>query len=144
MILIALILISCENHESQQYDPDLAEKYGADDYGMSQYVVAFLKAGPNRQQDSAKAAALQKAHLQNIQHLANEGKLLIAGPFMDDDEVRGIYIFNTKSVEEARKLTATDPAIEAGSLEMELRPWYGTAAVKMVNDWHAKLAKENP
>ena len=30
------------------YDPELAAGLGADDYGMRRYVMAFLKAGPER------------------------------------------------------------------------------------------------
>ncbi len=126
-----------------QYDAQLAEKLGADAYGMRSYVMAFLKAGPNREQDDETAEKLQRAHLDNIQKLAGEGKIALAGPFLDDGELRGIYIFNVTSVEEARALTATDPAIKAGRLEMELHPWYGSAAVQMVNQWHGRIAQKN-
>jgi uncharacterized protein YciI len=85
---------------------------------MRQYVMAFLKAGPNRSQDSATAAQLQRAHLDNIFRLADEGKLILAGPFLDKGEIRGIYVFDVKTVEEAAALTATDPAIQAGRLVM--------------------------
>ena len=125
------------------YDAALAQKLGADDYGMRQYVMAFLKKGPNRSSDAATAQALQKAHLQNINRLAEEGKLVVAGPFLDKGDVRGIYIFNVTSIEEAQKLTETDPAIQAGSLVMELHPWYGSAALMQVNDTHKKLEKKN-
>jgi uncharacterized protein YciI len=110
---------------------------------MKQYVMAFLKSGPNRNQDAATAEKIQKAHLENIQRMAAEGKLVIAGPFMDDFEVRGIYIFNVATLEEARKLTQTDPAIIAGRLVMELHLWYGSAALMQVNATHKKLEKKN-
>ena len=93
------------------YNLLLAQHLGADNYGMKQYVMAFLKAGPNRSQDEETAAKLQTAHLKNIQRLAVEGKLLLAGPFLDDGNVRGIYIFNVTTLDEAEKLTQTDPAI---------------------------------
>ena len=76
--------------------------------------------------------------------MAEEGDLLLAGPFMDSGEFRGIYLFNVKTVEEARELTKTDPAIRAGALEMELHPWYGTAALMKVNEIHSKISRENP
>ena len=76
----------------------------------------------------------------NIHRPADEGKLLLAGPFMGG-EIRGIYIFDVTTVEEARELTATDPAIKAGRLEMELRPWFGSAAVREVNSIHERIAK---
>jgi uncharacterized protein YciI len=110
---------------------------------MKTYVMAFLKAGPNRSQDSVEAAKLQRAHLDNITRMAEAGNLLIAGPFLDDGEVRGIYIFNVKTIEEARKLTATDPAIQAGRLEMELHPWYGPASIGLTKEISEKITKKN-
>ena len=120
-------------------DTALAKSLGADDYGMKQYVMAFLKAGPNRDYSEAEAAELQKAHMDNIVRMAHDGDLVLAGPFLDGGEIRGIYIFNVKTVEEARKLTETDPAIKAGSLVMELHPWYGSAALMKVNEIHEML-----
>ena len=128
--------------KSSGFDAHAAKEYGADQYGMKKYVMAFLKKGPNRDYDSATAAELQIAHLKNIDRMAEEGKLVIAGPFLDDGEIRGIYIFNVETVEEAEELTNTDPAIKAGSLIMELRPWYGSAALVPVNDIHKTLAEQ--
>ena len=120
-------------------DTALARKLGADEYGMRPYVMAFLKSGPNRSQDKEEAQRLQKAHLDNIVRMANAGQLAVAGPFLDNGEVRGIYIFNVATVEEAKALTETDPAIQAGRLVMELHPWYGSAALLLVNDLHNSL-----
>jgi uncharacterized protein YciI len=129
--------------ETAGYDPVLAKQLGADGYGMKVYVMAFLKRGPNRSQDSTTAANMQKTHLENINRLANEGKLVLAGPFMDNTDVRGIYIFNVTTVEEARKLTETDPAIQAGRLTMELHQWYGSAAIMQLNSLHKRVEKKN-
>ncbi len=60
------------------YDSTYAAQLGADDYGMKPYVMAFLKAGPDRSQDKETAAALQKAHLENIMRMAEEGTLVLA------------------------------------------------------------------
>ncbi len=127
--------------EVSLYDEMLAKSVQADEYGMRKYVMAFLKAGPNRDQDSLTAVNLQKAHMDNIGRLAEEGKLSLAGPFLDNGNLRGIYIFNVESIEEAKKLTASDPAIQAGRLIMELHPWYGSAALIKVNEIHKKLSK---
>lgn len=126
-----------------QYDAALAKKLGADDYGMHKYIMAFLKTGPTKITDKAKRIALQKAHLKNISKLANEGKLVVAGPFMDEGEIEGIFIFNVATIEEARALTETDPAIKAGTLIMELRPFYCSAALLEITGIHKKLAKVN-
>lgn len=154
-LLILVLLIGCESNSVENknpnsteqenhsaYDSLLASQLGADDYGMKQYVMAFLKRGPNRDHDSATAAQLQRAHLDNIFRLADEGKLILAGPFSDDGDIRGIYIFDVKTVEEAEALTSTDPAIKAGRLVMELHPWYGSAALMKVVEISKKITKE--
>jgi uncharacterized protein YciI len=153
-IAVIIILAGCnsnpaalknENEQSTEevtYDSVLAQKLGADAYGMKQYVMAFLKTGPNRDQDSATAAQLQRAHLDNIFWLADEGKLILAGPFLDKGEIRGIYVFNVTTVEEAADLTSTDPAIKAGRLVMELHPWYGPAALMQVVEISNRISKE--
>ncbi len=127
--------------EPNGYNQALAEKLGADDYGMKTYVMAFLKAGPNRSTDSLEAAQLQRAHLDNIIRLAEQGTLVLAGPFMGDGEIRGIYVFDVESIAEAEELTSTDPAIQKGSLVMELRQWYGSAAIMEVNRIHEQIAR---
>lgn len=141
-ITVLLMLSGLLGCQPKGFDAELANKLQADEYGMKSYVMAWLKAGPNRSQSPEEAASLQKAHLENIGRLADEGKLILAGPFLDDGEVRGIYIFNVSSIEAAEELTATDPAIQAGRLKMELHPWYGSAALQMLNEWHPKVAKE--
>lgn len=130
--------------QPEGYDADLATELGADDYGMRRYVMAFLKRGPNRPQDPDAAAALQRAHMENIVRLADQGVLVMAGPFMDNGDIRGIYIFAVDTVEEARALTATDPAVQAGSLVMELHPWYGSAALMQMAELHARIARLSP
>lgn len=133
--------VANDNLIETTYDSLLAQRLGADDYGMRQYVMAFLKKGPNRPEDPKEAEILQKKHLENIGRLAEEGKLVVAGPFLDDGELRGIYIFNVKTVEEAVMLVNSDPAIQTGSLLMELHPWYGSAALVDVNTIHNKIKK---
>lgn len=149
IVCFTCLFLSCEeanNNNSEmntKYDESLAHSVGADDYGMKKYVVAFLKAGPNRERSEEEVIALQKAHLDNIGRLAEEGKLVVAGPFLDDGELRGIYIFNVETMEEAKALTESDPAIQAGSLVMELKPWYGSASLMLVKDYHNKLKKKD-
>lgn len=135
-------LVESYNSDGLVFDSLLAQEVGADPYGMRQYVMAYLKAGPNRDQDSLEAARIQRAHLDNITRMANEGKLVLAGPFMDDFEVKGIYIFAVETVEEAEALTNSDPAVQAGRLVMELHPWYGSAALMMLGELHSKVAKQ--
>ena len=144
LIMPVLKAISQQNHPSvpANYNAELAQKLGADDLGMKNYVIAFLKSGPVKLTDSLQISELQKAHLKNITHLADEGKLLLAGPFLDNEPLRGIFIFDVASVEEARQLTSTDPAVKAGTLVMELHPWYGSAALKEIPNLHRQIQKK--
>lgn len=159
LFLFAVTLLSCQpGHSGEEttapsevlkdsissgYDAALARDLGADAYGMKTYIMAFLKRGPKRSADSTVAANLQRAHLDNITRLVEEGKMVMAGPFLDDGDVRGIYIFDVATIEEARKLTETDPAIKAGSLVMELRPWYGSAALKEMKKVHERIQEKD-
>jgi len=129
--------------QNSVYDSVLAKKLGADEYGMKKYVMAFLKTGPVQLKDSVQRRQLLMAHLKNIQRLAKEGKLIVAGPFMDNQKIEGIFIFNVESVEEAKELTATDPAVKAGALEMELHPWYGSASLVEIPALHGKVQRKS-
>ena len=91
---------------------------------MKTYVMAFLKAGPNRLKDSAARAELQKAHLANINRLAEIKKLVVGGPFGDNSDYRGILVFRVGSLKEAEELANTDPMIKIDRLKLELHPWH--------------------
>lgn len=123
------------------FNSELANQLGADDYGMRKYTLAFLKKGPNRNLSKEEATRLQRAHLDNIYRMVENGTLILAGPFLDDGEIRGIYIFNIDSVEKAQQIAESDPAIKAGSLSLEIHPWYGSASLMKVNEIHNQIAK---
>lgn len=93
-------------------------------FRLKQYFMVFLKRGPNKSLDSLQLQELQKKHLANINKLAEEKKLVIAGPFGDDTELRGIFILDVPTIEEAIRLTESDPAVQAGRLVMEVHPWF--------------------
>lgn len=141
--LTILLHTSAFSQKQTAYDSVLAKKLGADDYGMRQYVMAFLKTGPAKISDSAQRSQIMQGHMKNIGRMAEEGKLVLAGPFMDDTELAGIYIFNVTTIEEAKKLTETDPAVKAGVFIMELHPWYGSAALMQVVPTHYTLQKKS-
>ena len=144
MLIPVSLVFSQQNNRTPdvKYNAELANKLGADELGMRNYVIAFLKSGPVKLTDSIQRTELQKAHLKNIVRMADEGKLIIAGPFLDNQPLRGIYIFDVATVEEARELAATDPAIKAGTLVMELHLWYGSAALKELWALHKQIQKK--
>src|SRR5688500_18298407 len=86
--------------------------------------LAFLTRGDKCTPEKTPATeAIQKAHLENINKLAEMKKLVVAGPFGDHGRLRGIFVFKVDSIDEARSLAATDPAVEAGRLALQIHPW---------------------
>jgi len=149
--ILTLVILCCLGYtataqsQNPNYNKALADSLGADDYGMKQYVLAILKTGSNTTTDKEKLNQYFRGHMENIGKLAKEGKLVVAGPLgKNDNNYRGIFILNTKTIEEARKMVETDPAVKAKVFDVELYPWYGSAALPMYLDTHNQISKENP
>ena len=130
-----------ENAAPAKFDAELAKKVGADEHGMRKYVLAILKTGPRDAHVKGDArTALFKGHFDNMNRLAAEGKLAVAGPFNDPKKkYRGLFILAVSTVEEARALAATDPTVKAGVLIVEYVPWYGSASLMLSNELHEKV-----
>lgn len=128
------------------YDAKLAEKLGADNYGMKSYIFVILKTGPNQSTDKTFISNSFRGHLENINLLVEEEKLIIAGPFgKNGNNFRGIFILNNVStIEEAKELLQTDPAIKEGLLEAEIYKWYGSAALPEYLEFSDKIWKLKP
>lgn len=62
---------------------------------------------------------LMEGHMANIERLAKEGKLVVAGPFEGGG---GIFVLKTNSVEEAKGWLANDPGVKAERWRMEYLP----------------------
>jgi len=104
---------------------------GDTSYTMKKYFMVFLKSGPNRSQSQEEAAEIQKQHLEHLQWMGENGYLDIAGPFADDDEVRGILVMRVPDLKRAEELVAMDPAVKAGRLVMEIHPWWAAVGSKL-------------
>lgn len=129
-----------------QFNQELATSLGADQYGMKAYTIVMLTTGSAKIEDKTKMGSLMKGHMANIGKLADEGKIVVAGPFLEKNKenYRGMFIFNTKSKEEAEQWVKTDPAVQAGVFSYEIFPWYGSAALPLYLKHHEEISKENP
>ncbi len=143
IFLLLLITISGYAQETKPtYDEKLAKSYGADENGMKMFVFCILKTGTNTTATKEEKAKYFEGHMANINRLAKEGKLVVAGPFgKNDRNYRGIFIFNVTTVEEANALVETDPAVKAKIFEAEMTPLYCTAALMAIPEAHDKIAK---
>ena len=90
---------------------------------MTAYLAFLVRGEKWTPGQTPESEAIQKAHLANINRLAEMKKLVVAGPFGDDGTLRGIFVFRVASLEEARSLAETDPAVKAGRLALQIHPW---------------------
>jgi uncharacterized protein YciI len=90
---------------------------------MTAYLAFLVRGDKWTPEKTLQTEEIQKGHLANINRLAEMKKLVVAGPFGHDGKLRGIFVFRVDSLEEARTLTMTDPAIQAGRLALDLHAW---------------------
>ena len=114
-----------------------------DAYGMKPYVLAMLQTADTTARPQEELKGVFDGHMKNIERLAEEGKLLVAGPFYGIEKVpgswRGLFVLNTADTSEARSWVQPDPAVQAGVFRVELAPWYSSGALQAVNAIHEAL-----
>jgi hypothetical protein len=96
--VLGSIVIACSNERSKKRSFNNTGKYDLEkdtsvfSGEMKRYWLVLLKKGPNRNQDSISAEKIQAAHMANINRLAKEGKLIMAGPIGIEDDLRGFFL----------------------------------------------------
>ena len=92
-------------------------------------ALVLLRRSPTWTPDQSPAIQrLQEAHMANIRRLAAEGKLVIAGPFLEQPgpgSLAGLYIFRAPSLDAVKELASTDPMVRSGRLVPEIHAWLG-------------------
>jgi len=143
-LIISLICLSIFSVAfSQKYDARLAKKLGADEYGMKSYMLVILKTGTNTTADKQTLDSLFRGHMNNIQRLSDQGKLIVAGSIRKNaNNYRGIFILDVKTKEDAQRLLRDDPTISEKVLVAEYYDWYGSAALPTYMRSHAKIEKK--
>jgi uncharacterized protein len=75
--------------------------------------------------DDETLERIQREHLAFYAAMREAGHVVTNGPVRDqpDEALRGIAIFATESLDRARELASTDPAVQAGRLEVQAMSW---------------------
>lgn len=123
-------------------DTELAKSLGANDNGMRSYVLVLLRTGPNKMAPGPERKAMFEGHMANIGRLAGEKKLAVAGPLDGVDGLRGLFVFATSDIEEAKRWVATDPVIINGEMVGEFHKFFASAGLMAVNDIHNRISKK--
>jgi uncharacterized protein YciI len=121
-LLVALVLAGRPVAEARQQSES--------QFKLVEFQMALLKRGPNWSNAPGKDEGLHQRHIAYVQSLLESGKAMIAGPIRDDSGLAGVYIFRTKSAEEARTWAMADPAVAAGHVVVELHPWWSEDVMK--------------
>ncbi|MFM6975399.1 MAG: YciI family protein [Sphingobacteriaceae bacterium] len=124
-LFLLLLILSFTLLKAQQAAPKAEEPQ------LKQYFFVMLSRGAYQDQDKETLRNLQNGHMAHMQQMANAGKLNIAGPFADNGQWRGIWIFKTESIEETKLLVEQDPMVKAGRLKYEIHPWWSQKGAKL-------------
>ena|SRR5690606_18986437 len=130
------------------FDKKLADSLGADERGMKNYMLVILKTGPQDSviTDKKQREELFKGHFSNMNEMEKSGKLKMAGPFATKNNLgyRGIFLLDVKTEAEAKSLLEKDPTVKNGIFEVEILPFYGSAAIPMHLKFHKKISAQTP
>lgn len=106
-------------------------------YGEGRYTFVFLNTNPNKTEISQAAMdSLQTGHMNNINRLVKEKKMIAAGPFYTGG---GVFLFDT-NLQETQAILNSDPAIAAGRYILEVFATdpipYKNARKELCTLWH--------
>jgi uncharacterized protein YciI len=123
-IVIILLVVAAASPIQAQQAKNEAE------FKLIEFQMALLKRGPKWPASAGKSATLLQQHVTYVHSLLETGKAVIAGPINDDSDLVGVYIFRTKSADEAREWVMADPAVIEGHVIAELHPWWSEDVMK--------------
>ena len=125
-------------------DPEVTDAVVRDAVGRQRWFwLLLLERGPIRDQPRAEADEIQAAHLRHLFTLRKRGQLRLFGPVENAGSLRGIGVLTVPTRDEAETLMADDPAVRAGRLRAEVRPWFTTPGIACPTDraWRRTRAR---
>lgn len=104
------------------------------------YAWIWLLTGPQDAalQGEARAAAFA-GHFANMQRLADEHLLLLAGPLgppLSQPDHRGVFVLDVPELDAAQAVAGSDPSVQAGVFVMQAERFSTDAPLAEVPGWH--------
>jgi uncharacterized protein YciI len=124
-IFFAFALLTFAFIASAQDQREFSYTEGDTTFTMKRYVFMMLDSGTVKSKDSTETAKYQELHMAHLNKLAEDGKLVVAGPFEGGGEHRGLLIFDVETIDDALKLEGEDPSVKSGRLKMNAFYWWG-------------------
>jgi uncharacterized protein YciI len=115
-VLLAMIVLALASGGLAAEEPAMPEM-------TTYYFGMLLKAEKWSPEVTPESTALQQKHIAHLTAMGKAGRLVIAGPLLDDGTIRGLLVYKAASLEEARGWAEADPAVKAGRLKVEMHPW---------------------
>jgi uncharacterized protein YciI len=108
------------------------------------FTFVQLKTGAHTPATKEESAKVFAGHFANLQRLARERHLLVAGPYgkgKSDAALRGVFVLDTADAEQARRWAESDPGFVAGVFRFEFAPLTTTSDLRA--QIAADLARED-
>lgn len=96
---------------------------------MQVHPLCLLYRGTEWEQKQSTRDSLLIGHERYIDRLRDQAKLGAAGGIEAPDDLLGLVIFKSISLEEAQRLVSEDPAVQAGVLRVEYHRWWSSEHV---------------
>jgi uncharacterized protein YciI len=119
----------------------LAACAGSATHDLREYTWIWILTGPRDEQVlGEERSAAFAGHFANMERLALEGRLLIAGPMLEpraSDDQRGIFVLNTPDPSEGIEIASADPAVQAGIFKLMSESFLTSAPIAEIFPRHS-------
>ena len=145
IILFTAFCFAIASHAQQQlsagYDANLAKELQANNDGMRNYVICFLKTGISTKiTNKQEIANLKVEHLDFMNKLVESGKAVIAAPLKGNKAgYEEMYLLNASTQEEAEAIIGEDPMVAVKLMVPEFTTMQGSAALPIYKKYHERL-----
>ncbi len=91
---------------------------------LKDLVIGLYNQNPDRDMPEEEMETLMAEHKNYMVQLKEEGKMLMQGPVMENEQgLLVMVIFNSEDIEDVKGFASKDPAVDAGLFVIEFYKW---------------------